>query len=141
MLSQIEALREAMTTADGEREGSFAEVFSAFLDIAEEPALLNASKPVKDGLVRSMLEAASRKLTGNDTAVIERPHLLRVAGAGMVHGGFFTGRFLGTFFWFEKEQQGLLAFYGGGDMTHLIRLTMTELPEGAVLVQGPEGKQ
>jgi hypothetical protein len=141
ILTQIEALRQAMTMADGERDGSFAEVFSSFLDIAEDRGLFSASKPVRDALVRSVIEAASRKLTGDETTTIERPHLLRVGSAGMVHGGFFAGRFLGTFFWFEKEQQGLLAFYGGGTMTHLIRLTVTELPEGAVLVPGPSGKQ
>jgi hypothetical protein len=46
---------------------------------------------------------------------------------------------MGSFFYFEKEKQGILAFTRFGGMTHYTRITMTELPQGTVYVPRPKG--
>jgi hypothetical protein len=140
-LTKLAALREAMASAESDQDDSFAQVFSAFLDIAEEPALLDASKPTKSPVVKAALESSVRSFTGDDEASIQALRMLRYGGEGFLHGGFFAGSILGTFFYFEKNHQGILALHQGGSMTHFTRVTVTEVPPGAVPVRGPKGKQ
>jgi hypothetical protein len=138
--TSIAALREALISADSEHDGSFAAVFSTFLDITERCGLIAASKPAKDPMIKATLEPPVRALLGDD-ATVQQLRMLRCAGAGLLHGGFFVGSAIGTFFYFEKDQQGMLALYRGGAMTHFARITLSELPAGTMPVRGPKGKQ
>jgi hypothetical protein len=63
--------------------------------------------------------------------------MLRIDSAGFIHGSFFAGASVGTFFYFEKEKQGLVAFNQSGGVTRFTRLTMVALPEGAFPVSAP----
>lgn len=141
ILTRLAALRQSMASAGGDDDGSFATVFSAFLDIAEDPALLDSSKPTNDSLVNAAIESSVRSFTGDDAMGIQPLRMLRYAGAGFLHGGFFAGSMLGTFFFFEADRQGILAMHGGGALTHFTRVTLTEIPAGAMPVPGPKGKQ
>jgi hypothetical protein len=147
ILQQIEALRKELAGADRHDQGSFARVFHAFFDATGEPDFMKVSKPVKaskvtDGVeIKDVLELIARRLTGDDNATIQALRLFRIGDAGFLHGGFVAGAFLGTFFYFEQDQQGLVAFNEGGEMTYFSRITLAELPAGAVPVPGPEGVQ
>ena len=141
ILDRLEALRQSLANADGHERGSFARVFHAFFDIAEDPALMAESKPGKSEDIRAMLERAAQRLTGDEATTVRDLRTLRCASAGMVHGGFFAGKLLGTFFYFEGDEQGLVAFNDGTPMTSFLRLTLTKLPEGTFPVPGPGGVQ
>jgi hypothetical protein len=140
-LARLAALRQSLASADGEHDGSFSAVFHAFLDIADEPALLRDSKPTKSPLVKGALERLAGELAGDAPAQLQNVRMLHVREAGLVHGGFFVGPRMGSFFFFEKEEQGLLAVHQGGALMLYSRITLTKLPPGAVPVQGPDGLQ
>lgn len=141
ILAQLEALRRSLAGADGGESGSFSRVFHAFFDIADDPGLMDASKGFESEAIRAMLERAARRITGHGTATVTNLRALRCAGAGMVHGGFFAGTLLGTFFYFEREEQGLVALNDGTPLTNFLRITMTKVPEGSFPVPGPDGMQ
>jgi hypothetical protein len=141
VLTQIEALRTAMAGADGGDDGSFGQVFNAFLDIAGERTLFNLSEPAKATDIQGILEVAARQLTRDETTDIQGLRLLRIAQAGFLHGGFVAGGYMGTFFYFEKDQQGLVAFTRGMVKTYISRITLTDLPEGAFFSPAPKGPQ
>jgi hypothetical protein len=140
-LTKLAALREALAAADGERDGSFSRVFSSFLDLADEPALLRGSKPAKSPLVKGALERLAGQLVDDASARIQNVRMLRFAEGGLLHGGFFVGASMGSFFFFEKEEQGLLAVHQGGAMMLYTRVTMTRLPPGTMPAPRPEGTQ
>jgi hypothetical protein len=141
ILTRLDDLRRFLTMADGREDGSFARVFNAFFDIAEDTALLEVSEPASDPGLRVALERAARRLTRDERTTLEDVGVLRCAGAGMSHGVFHAGRYRGTFFYFEREQQGLVAFSEGGPMINYMRITLTAVPEGAYPVPGPKGPQ
>jgi hypothetical protein len=135
--TQLDALRKATLSTDGTRQGSFAELFQTFMDIADAPALLDVSKPTKDKTLKEVIETCARRLVGNTALSLQGLTLLRVDRAGFIHGSFFAGASFGTFFYFEKERQGLLAFAQGGGVTRFARMTWVDLPEGGIPVRGP----
>lgn len=141
VLTQIEALRKATADADGNDERSFGQVFSSFLDIAGERILFSISRAAQAPDVQQVLEVLARQVTGNDRTNLRGVRMLRLAEAGFLHGGFFAEDYMGTFFFFEKEQQGLVAFTQGTARTYLSRVTLTDLPEGMIMSPGPEGPQ
>src|SRR5262245_47350438 len=106
----IAALRQALVSADCENDGSFAAVFSSFLDITERQNLIEESKPAKDPILKATIENSVRKLFGEDAAVMQI-RMLRYAAAGFLHGSFFVGSSMGTFFYFEQDKRGMLAVY------------------------------
>jgi hypothetical protein len=141
ILAQLEALRRSLADADGSERGSFSRVFHAFFDIADDPGLMEASKAFQSEDIRAMLERAAQRLRGQGTTTVTNLRALRCAGAGMVHGGFFAGTLLGTFFYFEREEQGLVAFNDGTPLTNFLRITLAKVPEGSFPVPGPDGVQ
>jgi hypothetical protein len=140
MLDRIDALRRALAEARGDEEGSFNRVFHGFFDIVDDPALLNDSEPAKDPEIREAIERAAGKLTGDAATTLQSFRAMEYPGSGFSHGGFRAGRFLGTFFYFGQEKQGLVAFNAGA-MTNLLRITVTTLPEGTTLMKKPPGVQ
>lgn len=141
VFTQIEALRKATAEADGKDERSFGQVFSSFLDIAGERTLFSISKAAQEPDIRQVLEVLARQVTGDDKTTLRGVRMLRLPEAGFVHGGFFADAYMGTFFFFEKEQQGLVAFTQGTARTYLSRITLTDLPEGMIMSPGPKGPQ
>ena len=141
LLDRIDALRRALAEAPGDEEGSFNRVFLMFFDITDDPMLMDRSQPTKDPEIREAIERSARKLTGDATTVLEGFRAIELPGSGLLHGGFRAGRFLGTFFYFAPEKQGLVAFNGGGPMTNFLRITVTTLPEGTTLMRKPPGLQ
>jgi hypothetical protein len=141
LLTRLEALRSALAGADRNEEDSFPLVFSDFLDLAAEPAMLKAGKPIKNPYIKNILEATARQLTGDDKTVVQALRLFRISDAAFVHGGFIVESFLGSFFFFENDQQGLIAFTQEGGMTYFSRITLTPLPDGAAPAPGPKGIQ
>jgi hypothetical protein len=141
LLDRIDALKRALAEAPGDEEGSFNRVFHEFFDIADDPALLHDSEPAKDPEIREAIERAARKLTGDPKATLQGFQAIEYPGSGLRHGGFRAGRFLGTFFYFAQEKQGLVAFNAGGEMTNFLRITVTPLPEGTTLMKKPPGVQ
>jgi len=140
-LTRLATLRADLGAAEGDRDGSFSRVFHAFLDVAEDPAVLRASKPAKAPLVKGALERLVAHLTGGEAAALQQVRMLRIADAGLVHGGFFVGATMGSFFFFEKDEQGLVAVHEGGGRMLYSRLTMARVPPGSVPVKGPDGPQ
>jgi hypothetical protein len=138
LLTTLEALRKAMKGADSARDKSFSEVFYGFLDATEDPALIHASKPAKDEALRQAIETCARKVAGDPTTALQALQMLRIDDAGFLHGAFRAGPLMGSFFYFEKDRQGLLAFTRLDGMTHYTRITMTEIPEGTVFVPKPK---
>jgi hypothetical protein len=141
ILAQLEALRRSLAGADGSENGSFSRVFHAFFDIADDPGLMEASQPFQSEDIRAMLERAAQRLRGQGSTTVTSVRALRCADARMVHGGFFAGTLLGTFFYFEQEEQGLVAFNDGTALTNFLRITLTKVPEGSYPVPGPDGVQ
>lgn len=140
-LGAIEALRKTLTSADGADEGSFARAFNAFLDAAEDPAFMEAGDVAKDARIEAAIEATARQISGDPKTAVERLGIMRIPEAGFLHGSFLAAGKMGSFFFFEREEQGLLAFTSFGGMTHFTRITMTVVPQGAVPVRGPRGQQ
>jgi hypothetical protein len=141
ILTKLATLQKTLSSAGGQDSGSFSAAFHAFLDITEDRALMVASKPAKDAALKVALESPIRTLFDDESIELQQLRMLRVAAAGFLHGGFFVGSSVGSFFYFEKPQQGLMALHGRGSMTHFMRITMTELPRGTVMMRKPEGKQ
>ena len=141
IVQKLATLRQALSSADSAESGSFAAVFNAFLDIAEDPALIGSSKPATDPVFKAALEAPVRAILGDETIQLQAVRILRCAGAGFLHGGFFAGSTMGTCFYFEADKQGLVALNGGGALTHFGRITVTELPKGTMLMPRPKGIQ
>jgi hypothetical protein len=139
LLSRISALRTFLVSADGGEQGSFAEVFSAFLDITEGTNLFRESKPTRDAVVAATLQRVAREAVDDDSATLERLAMVSFRPAGIVHGGFAVSGLMGTFFFFPKEGMGLLALNGGGPLTQYCRITSTELPPGTVPMRRPTG--
>jgi hypothetical protein len=137
ILSQLDSLRKATLSTDGSRQGSFSVLFHSFLDIAEDPDLLQASKPSKDKTIKGAIESCARNIMGDNALGIQGLRMLRIDRAGFIHGSFFAGASVGTFFYFEKERQGLVAFNQGGGVTRFTRLTLVALPEGTFPVSAP----
>lgn len=135
--TRLDALRQATLGTDGTRQGSFAALFQTFMDVADEPVLLDASKPTKDKTLKGVIEACARKLVGNTALSLQGLTMLRVDRAGFTHGSFFAGGSFGTFFYFEKERQGLMAFAQTGGVTRFTRMTVLDLPGGSVPIPGP----
>jgi hypothetical protein len=130
---QLTALREAMRDADASDSGSFSEVFGSFLDLTKSPTLMDASKPFKDKGLRVLLENVARAHAKDQTAELAELHMLQYAPSGLVHGMFFVGAHPGTFFFFLKEQQGIVSLAERMAITHFYRITATELPAGTVI--------
>lgn len=141
LLTKLVTLQKTLSSAGGDDSGSFAAAFHAFLDITEDRAFMAASKPAKDAMLKAALESPIRSLVGDESTELQHLRMLRVAAASFLHGGFYVGSSIGSFFYFEKPKQGLMALHGGGAMTHFTRITMTELPQGTMLMQRPKGKQ
>lgn len=137
ILSQLDALRKSTLSTDGTRQGSFSLLFHSFLDIAEDPDLLKASKPTKDKTIKGAIESCARNITGDSALIIQGLRMLRIDSASFIHGSFFAGASVGSFFYFEKERQGLVAFNQGGGVMRFTRLTLLDLPEGAFPVSVP----
>lgn len=129
-----------MSVADSKRDRSFSEVFSAFLDATDDPELSRESRPAEDEALMRAIEACARRLTKDDATRVEGLQMLRIASSGFLHGIFYAGPFMGSFFYFEKDQQGLLAFSRFGGATFYTRITMTTLPNDAVFVPRPRNR-
>ncbi len=137
ILTQLDALQKATLNTDGKLQGSFATLFNSFLDIAEDPDLLKASKPTKDKTIKGAIESCARNITGDSALSIQGLRMLRIDSAGFIHGSFYAGSSVDTFFYFEKERQGLVAFHQGGGLIRFTRLTVLDLPEGAFPFSAP----
>ena len=140
MLDRIDALRRTLAEARGDEQGSFNRVFHEFFDLADDHALLDQSEPAKDPEIRAAIERAACKLTGDPKTTLQGFQAIEYPGSGLLHGGFRAGRFLGTFFYFAQEKQGLVAFNEGA-MTNFLRITVTSLPQGTTLMKKPPGVQ
>jgi len=140
LLAQLAALRESLRSADIEQSGSLSRVFHAFFDIAEGPDLVLASKPTKNPVVRATLERIARDHVEDQKASLQSIRMLGVPAAAFLHGGFFVAGAIGTFFYFTGDEQGLVAFNRGTDMTYFCRVTATTLPPGTGPMRGPRGK-
>jgi hypothetical protein len=137
-LTRLNTLRVALAEAARDDDGGFSRVFHDFLDAAEDPAMMRAGKATKAPLVKAALEQLAGSI---DAGPLQNVRMLRIADAGLVHGGFFVGATMGSFFFFEKEEQGLVAIHQGGGLMLYSRLTMTRLPPGTMPVKGPKGPQ
>lgn len=129
MKKRLTALQELLRSVDVAEAGSFARVFSAFLELTETAELVEASKPIKDKGIRSLIEVVVRRHANDPTLAVTGLHMLHYAPAGLFHGGFFAGQVPGTFFYFVGEQQGIVALSQHRTM-HYYRITATELPPG-----------
>lgn len=132
LMKQLTAVRELLRSVDAAQADSFSQVFSTFLDLTETTDLVDASKPVKDKGIRSLIEVVARRHANDPALGITDMRTLHYAPAGLFHGGFFAGADPGTFFYFMEEKQGLVAF-NVGRITHYYRITATELPPGTVI--------
>jgi hypothetical protein len=137
ILNQLDALQKATLNTDGTRQGSFSVLFHSFLDIAEDPDLLKAGKPTKDKTLKAAIEACTRDATGNNALSIQGLRMLRIDSAGFIHGSFFTGSSVGTFFYFEQARQGLVALVRSGGLILFSRVSVVDLPEGAFPAPAP----
>ncbi|MEZ4296493.1 MAG: hypothetical protein R3B70_16090 [Polyangiaceae bacterium] len=140
LVSQLSALGEALRSADVGKAGSFAAVFNAFFDIAQGPDLMRLSKVESRSELQATLERTSRQLLGDETAVLNGLRMFGCAAGDFVHGCFFVGRTVGTFFFFTKNKQGLVAFNSGTPRTDYSRITTTDLPSGTTPMRGPRGE-
>lgn len=137
ILTQLDALQKATLSTDGKQQGSFAVLFDAFLDIAEDPAFLKAGKPTKDKTIKGAIEMCARSATGNNALIVQGLRMLRIGSAGFLHGSFFADASTGSFFYFEKARQGLIALARNGGLILFTRMTMLEFPESTLPVPGP----
>jgi hypothetical protein len=139
-LNQIPKLRAALRSADTQDPDSFSSVFHAFIEISEGTALLDASDLTADPLIRAMIESIARQHARDPALGVTILHMLRHGPTGLFHGSCFTTRFVGTFFYFAQDQQGLVAFNDGTPLTHYYRITATVLPPGTMPMRRPPGK-
>jgi hypothetical protein len=140
IVDQIVTLRAALRSADMQDPNSFSSVFHAFFDISEKSEFMDSSDLVQDPIVRAMIESIVRQHARDPNLAVTMFQLLRHAPTGLLHGSSFTTRFVGTFFYFEADQQGLVAFTDGTPRTHYYRITATVLPPGAMPMRRPSGK-
>jgi hypothetical protein len=137
---QILTLRAALRSADMQNPDSFSNVFHAFFDISEKSEFMDASDLVEDPVVRAMIESIARQHARDPNLAITLFQLLRHSSTGLLHGSCFATRFVGTFFYFEADQQGLVAFSDGTPTTHYYRITATVVPSGSMPMRRPPGK-
>ncbi|PRQ08046.1 hypothetical protein [Enhygromyxa salina] len=138
LTQQLTALRESLRDADGSQSDSFSEVFSDFLAVTETSELLDVCKPFNGKTTRVMLEEILRKHANDPKLATPQAQMQQHPPSGLIHGMIAAGRYIGTFFYFPDEQQGIVAFGGLTPVMHYYRITATEVPPGTVLGrQGP----
>jgi hypothetical protein len=140
LVNQIATLRTRLRSADMADPDSFSNVFHAFFDISEKSKLMDVSDLIEDPIVRAMLESIARQHARDQALAVTLFQMLRHGPTRLVHGSCFATRFVGTFFYFEEDQQGLVAFTDGTPMTHYYRITATVLPAGSMPMRRPPGK-
>lgn len=140
VITSIEALRKAMTDAEAADDDSFGKVFHQFFDLAEDQAFIEAGKRAKDPVLRGALDHGTRRFMRDEGVTLQRLMMLRIAPLGFVHGGFFATPYIASFFYFEREKQGIIAYQGDGT-TDLVRITLAVLPPGTMPVKRTPGVQ
>lgn len=137
LIHQIAALRTSLRDADGDHPDSFSRVFEAFYDISEGPALIGASESVEDPIVCTLLESTARRHLRDPALALTMIEILRHGPTELLHGGCLAGGTVGTFFYFARDQQGLVAFTDGITTLHYYRITAIVLPEGGMPMPRP----
>lgn len=140
LVNQITKLRAMLRAADLQDPDSFSNVFHAFFDISENAALMDVSDMIDDPIIRAMIESISRQHARDPALAVSMLLMLRHAPTRMVHGSCLATKFVGTFFYFEDDQQGLVTFNDGTPMTHYYRITAAMLPPGSMPTRKPPGK-
>lgn len=140
LVKQIATLQTSLRSADPQDPNSFSNVFHAFFDISENSELMDMSELLEDPVVRAMIESIARQHARDPALAMTMFQMLRHGPTRLIHGSCFSTRFVATFFYFEEDQQGLVAFNDGTPMTHYYRLTATVLPPGSMPMRRPPGK-
>jgi hypothetical protein len=140
LVNQISRLQAALRSAGMQDPDSFSKVFHAFFDLTEGTQLMDVSDLIDDPIIRALIESTARQHARDPAVGVTMFQLLRHASTGLFHGSCVTTRFVGTFFYFEDDQQGLVAFNDGTPVTHYYRVTATVLPPGSMPMRKPPGK-
>lgn len=90
----------------------FSDVYGYFMDnFGEAPELLTMGERWHDQDFLDTIEQLGGRVIGKG-ARLTQPFLLRVAEHGFVHGAFVLGDHIGSVFYFEDIEKGLLALGG-----------------------------
>jgi hypothetical protein len=123
MTERLTALRKLLRDVDGAEDGSFCRVFSAFLDLAEDPELMAGCEPARDDHLRPYLEAMVRRFTKDPALELRPMPVLHHGAADMFHGPVAADKYNGGWFYFNEGYQGLLALSEIGGLTHYVRIS------------------
>lgn len=136
----IHALREALRTARFADEGSFHAIALRFITLGEDPAFQDASLPVEaPTLVNILIEGVVRALPA--TRAFQKPMVLRYADTDLLHGVFLVPEGPAFYFWFEREERGLLSLPVPGGIRADLRIGTLPVTGPAVLMPRAAGLQ
>jgi|SRR5580704_8282443 hypothetical protein len=111
----------------------FGDVYDYFMDhFGASLEIVKAGEPYHDAVFVAALERIGGAVAGDRSARLTQPFLLRIPEQGFIHGVFAIGDRIGSVFYFEDIEKGLLGF-GASDSegpSELARFTLAAVPDG-----------
>lgn len=116
-----------------ERCKDLSEIADYFHDEVATDALMEASRPIKSGRLRDIVEATVRHVRGPE-ARLGSVSIWRARRTDFVHGAGWSNGDIVAFFLFEKLERGLaiISPAGRAGATHLLRLSVFACPTDVV---------
>ena len=106
----------------------FGDLMQSFVDdFANDPRFLKLGSSVRDPKLEVVLGELAGQVA-NGVKTLDQVMLFRLPQYKFSHGAFFFGSWVGTFFYFEDIDRGLVALGDDSGPTHFARFTLVPLP-------------
>jgi hypothetical protein len=115
---ELSALRETLVG-----ESDFARTIGAFFDLTERGPLIVLSRPARFPILEQTVGRVAVEALGLDPYREQWGSLFLLRYRELIHGGIQLAGRLGTFFYFEDLETGLLSIQGGA-ATQLARFQL-----------------
>lgn len=101
-----------------------------FDEIAETSDFASLGEPTSDKLLMEALSGVIAQIIGQNQAAAVEALLFRVPEHQFIHGALTVGKQLGSVFYFEDIERGLLALGDLTGPTHFVRFSFIQTPNG-----------
>lgn len=115
---ELSALRETLVT-----ESDFARTIGDFFDMTERSPLIVLSRPARFPVLEQTIGRVAAAALGLDPSREQWGSLFLLRYEQLIHGGIELAGRMGTFFYFEDLETGLLSIPGGA-ATQLARFQL-----------------
>jgi len=120
-LKELNELKDIVMT-----EKDFSVIWNKFFDLAENPSFLHRGKPTKHPILKKIIETIGSSIFPNQKISIMHLMLQKVKGHKFVHGPFMINGHVGSLFYYDEINMGMMAIAKSGG-TDLFRISSTIL--------------